>query len=63
MLTISETSQKRTRIPSREARVIIQISSNEWQTFLPSFGLYESSNKQELIDLLKEHGYGYYLRE
>lgn len=61
--TISETNLKRTRIPSREIRIITQVSPDEWQVFLPSFGLCESNDKQELIDMLAKYGYGYYLRE
>lgn len=61
----SEKNVRRVRRPDsyQEIKIIIQVSSSEWQTFLPSFGLYESNDKQKLIDMLNRHGYGHYLKE
>jgi len=44
-------------------RAITKIGVNNYQIALPAYGLFSSSNVDDLKKMLKDAGYNYYMRE
>lgn len=55
--------QKTKKRSGRPMRAITKIGVNNYQIALPAYGLFSSSNVDDLKKMLKDAGYNYYMRE